>query len=64
LLVTPRPKGLKLGATHWVKPNVVVEVQFVEWTSDGHLRQPSRLGLRKDKRATDVVRERPATSQR
>ena len=56
---TPRPKGLKLSATHWVAPKIVVEVQFVEWTSDGHLRHPSLLGLRQDKRASDVVRECP-----
>jgi bifunctional non-homologous end joining protein LigD len=54
-----RPKGLKAPSTHWVKPKVVVEVQFVEWTSDGHLRHPSLLGVRKDKRAADVVRESP-----
>jgi bifunctional non-homologous end joining protein LigD len=56
---TPRPKGIKLSATHWVEPKLVVEVQFVEWTSDGHLRHPSLLGLREDKRAADVTRERP-----
>ena len=51
-----RPKGIK---AHWVKPKLVAEVQFVEWTSDGHLRHPSLLGLRKDKKAKDVVREEP-----
>jgi bifunctional non-homologous end joining protein LigD len=55
----PKPKGFKAAATHWVKPKVVVEVQFVEWTSDGSLRHPSLLGIRKDKRPTDVVREEP-----
>jgi bifunctional non-homologous end joining protein LigD len=53
----PRPKGLKAASTHWVKPRIVVEVQFVEWTSDGSLRHPSLLGIRKDKRPSDVVRE-------
>jgi bifunctional non-homologous end joining protein LigD len=33
-------------------------VKFAEWTSKGELRQPVYLGLRSDKRATDVVRER------
>lgn len=56
---TPKPKGLKLASTHWVKPKIVVEVQFVEWTDDGHLRHPSLLGMRKDKRPSDVVRESP-----
>lgn len=54
-----KPKGPRLSTAHWVKPKVVVEVQFVEWTSDGHLRHPSLLGIRKDKRPTDVVRETP-----
>ena len=55
----PKPKTMKASSTHWVKPKIVVEVQFVEWTSDGHLRHPSLLGIRKDKRPTDVVRESP-----
>jgi bifunctional non-homologous end joining protein LigD len=53
----PKPKASK--STHWVKPKIVVEVQFVEWTSDGHLRHPSLLGIRQDKHAQDVVRESP-----
>ena len=52
-----KPKSMKISTTHWVKPELVVEVQYVEWTSDGHLRHPSLLGIRKDKRAKDVVRE-------
>lgn len=42
---------------HWVKPKVVVEVKFSEWTSDGKLRQPIYLGTRDDKKATEVGRE-------
>lgn len=56
---SPKPKGMKAASTHWVKPKIVVEVQFVEWTGDGSLRHPSLLGIRKDKRPTDVVREAP-----
>lgn len=41
----------------FVDPELVVEVQFSEWTSDGLLRQPSYKGLRNDKDAADVVRE-------
>jgi bifunctional non-homologous end joining protein LigD len=37
---------------------LVAEVKFAEWTSKGELRQPVYLGLRSDKRAKDVVRER------
>lgn len=44
----------------WVRPKLVAEVAFLEWTSDGHLRHPSMQGLREDKPAKDVVRERPA----
>jgi bifunctional non-homologous end joining protein LigD len=42
---------------HWVKPRVVVEVKFNEWTEGGHLRQPIFIGVRDDKKAKDVVRE-------
>jgi bifunctional non-homologous end joining protein LigD len=43
-----------------VKPELVGEVSFTEWTRDGTLRHPSFQGLREDKKARDVVRERPA----
>jgi bifunctional non-homologous end joining protein LigD len=39
---------------HFVRPNVVGEVQYSEWTAAGHLRHPSWRGLRPDKEATDV----------
>lgn len=42
---------------HWVRPEVVVEVKFNEWTQDGLLRQPIFLGMRDDKAARDVGRE-------
>lgn len=42
---------------HWVKPKVVVEVKFSEWTGDGKLRQPIYLGTRDDKSASEVGRE-------
>jgi len=42
----------------WVRPSLVAEVKFAEWTSKGELRQPVYLGLRSDKNATDVVREK------
>lgn len=52
------------GAIHdprvtWVRPSLVAEVAFTEWTSDGKLRHPRYLGLREDKPAREVVRERP-----
>lgn len=43
----------------WVKPKLVVEVKFEEWTEDGHMRQPIFLGLRPDKSPTQVHREIP-----
>jgi DNA ligase D-like protein (predicted ligase) len=50
----PIPKG-----THWTRPGLVAQIGFAEWTNDGRLRQPRFLGLRDDKRSSDVVRERP-----
>ncbi|TFB52037.1 ATP-dependent DNA ligase [Cryobacterium tagatosivorans] len=47
------------GAT-WVRPVLVGEVEFAEWTSSGRLRQPSWRGWRPDKSPADVVREEPA----
>ncbi len=44
---------------HWVKPELVCEAGFTEWTSDDRLRHPRFLGLRDDKPPKKVVRERP-----
>jgi bifunctional non-homologous end joining protein LigD len=44
----------------WVKPRLVVEVAFTEWTRDGGLRHASLLGVRDDKQPKDVRREPPA----
>jgi len=41
----------------WVRPQVVVQIRFVEWTAEGRLRHASFLGLRGDKAARNVVRE-------
>jgi bifunctional non-homologous end joining protein LigD len=46
------------AVTTWVKPSLVAEVKFTEWTSSGEMRHPVYLGLRSDKRAEDVTRER------
>jgi bifunctional non-homologous end joining protein LigD len=51
--VKPLPPG-----THWVRPELVAQVGFAEWTDAGRMRQPRFLGLREDKRAGEVVRER------
>jgi bifunctional non-homologous end joining protein LigD len=55
------PRGAEARRSHWVRPELVAEVRFTEWTADGTLRHPSFQGLRADKKATEVVRERPAT---
>jgi bifunctional non-homologous end joining protein LigD len=52
----PRPKK----GQHFVRPKLVCQVGFTEWTRDGKLRHPRFLGLRTDKRPEQVVRERPA----
>jgi DNA ligase D-like protein (predicted ligase) len=44
-------------AVHWVRPEMVIQVGFAEWTRVGRLRHPRFAGLRIDKPATDVVRE-------
>jgi bifunctional non-homologous end joining protein LigD len=46
------------AVTTWVKPALVAEVKFTEWTKAGEMRHPVYLGLRTDKQAKDVVRER------
>jgi bifunctional non-homologous end joining protein LigD len=48
---------------HWVRPELVAEVAFAEWTDDGHIRHPSMQGLRADKDPRDVRREQPVHQQ-
>ncbi|PYQ81309.1 MAG: ATP-dependent DNA ligase [Acidobacteria bacterium] len=52
-----RGSGLPRLRAHWVQPEVVVQVAFIEWTVHGKLRHPRLLGVRTDKAARDVVRE-------
>ena len=54
------PRGFEAKGAHWVKPQLVAEIAFTEWSNDGALRHPSFQGLREDKKATDVVREQAA----
>jgi ATP-dependent DNA ligase len=44
---------------HWVKPVLVAEVEFTEWSREGRLRHPSFQGLRADKAAREVRAEHP-----
>ena len=41
----------------WLKPELVGQFEFVEWTRDGHLRHTKFVAIREDKTATEVVRE-------
>jgi bifunctional non-homologous end joining protein LigD len=45
---------------HWVRPELVAQVKFTEWTADGNLRHPVYLGLRDDKKPAEVRREEPS----
>jgi len=51
--------GLPRAGVHWVRPKIVVQVAFIEWTVHGKLRHSRLLGIRTDKAARDVVREQP-----
>ena len=55
--------GVPRGA-RFVEPRLVAQVRFTEWTRDGRMRHPSFAGLRDDKEATQVTRERPAPAPR
>ena len=52
-----RATGLPRVRAHWVRPEVVVQAAFLEWTANGKLRHPRLLGIRRDKAARDVGRE-------
>src|SRR5207248_7571938 len=43
---------------HWIRPELVAQIKFTEWTDDGKLRHPVYLGLRNDKRPREVRREK------
>jgi bifunctional non-homologous end joining protein LigD len=62
LITTAKPVAAKVpnqAGTTWVKPKLVAEVRFTEWTAAGEMRHPVFLGLRTDKKATEVIRETP-----
>lgn len=56
---SPFVEPLRERGAHWTRPELVAEIGFTEWTSDGRLRHPRFEGLRGDKEAKQVVRERP-----
>src|SRR5687767_9489914 len=51
--------GLPRLRAHWVRPEIVVQVAFIEWTVHGKLRHPRLLAVRFDKDPHDVIREQP-----
>jgi DNA ligase D-like protein (predicted ligase) len=50
--------GIPARGVHWVRPKLVVQIGFTEWTAGGKLRHPRFLGLRTDKKPEEAVRER------
>jgi bifunctional non-homologous end joining protein LigD len=52
-----KAKGLPRLRAHWARPEIVVQVAFIEWTVHGKLRHPRLLGVRYDKNPQEVVRE-------
>lgn len=56
---SPNLSSSQAERIHWVRPELVAEVAFSEWTDDNKLRHPSFQGLREDKVATEVIREMP-----
>ena len=54
-----KPSDPSLREAHWIDPNLVAEVNFIEWTSDGSIRHPSFQGLREDVKPKNVRRESP-----
>jgi len=61
--VVPKMPKVRRGDVVWVEPELVCEVEFVEWTHDGRLRAPSFQGLREDKPAREVHREEPLQNE-
>jgi bifunctional non-homologous end joining protein LigD len=56
----PFAEPVREKGAHWLRPELVAQIGFSEWTRDGKLRHPRYLGVREDKAPQDVVREEPA----
>ena len=59
----PKMPKIRKGDVVWLEPKLVAEVEFAQWTHDGHLRAPVYQGLRGDKAPEDVHREEPAAPE-
>jgi bifunctional non-homologous end joining protein LigD len=55
----PVPGAVNGGSAHWIKPKLIAQLAFTEWTRDGKLRHPRFIGIRRDKSPRQVVRELP-----
>jgi bifunctional non-homologous end joining protein LigD len=58
--VSPAKDAPRSRDAHWVRPRLVAQVAFTEWTADNRLRHPSFLGLRDDKSPEEAVKEKPS----
>lgn len=54
---SPFADPVRERGVHWLRPELVAQIGFTEWTTDGRLRHPRYTGLRADKPAAQVVRE-------
>lgn len=54
----PKPNA----PVHWVRPELIVEMAFSEWTNEGSMRHPQYVGMRTDKKPTSIRREKPKPS--
>ncbi len=61
--VAPKMPKIRKGDVVWVEPQLVCEVEFAEWTHDGHLRAPVYKRLREDKQPDEVRREQPLPTE-
>jgi bifunctional non-homologous end joining protein LigD len=57
------PRGYEAKGAHWIRPELVAEIEFTEWTNDATLRHPSFQGLREDKKASEVRREQAVATE-
>jgi bifunctional non-homologous end joining protein LigD len=59
---SPVEDAPRIRTAQWVRPRLVAQVAFTEWTADNRLRHPSFLGLREDKAVEEVVKEKPVAA--
>lgn len=60
--VSTKLTGMQRKGAHWIKPKLICEVEFAEWTGEEILRQASFISLRTDKPVKDIIREQPTSA--